>query len=132
MNASTSAPDPAAIADAYLAAWNEVDPSRRSALLRAGWTEDARYVDPLMRGEGLGAIGELIGAVFSNSLAQYAKIARSLPAAVTSVSGAVAEPSVGFSEAPNDPTGSAECARSLGSALAAAAYHGRKPTNTEP
>jgi diacylglycerol O-acyltransferase len=35
-------------------------------------------------------VGELIGAVFSNSLAQYAKIARSLPAAVSSVSGAVA------------------------------------------
>jgi WS/DGAT/MGAT family acyltransferase len=35
-------------------------------------------------------VGEMIGAVFSNSLAQYAKIARSLPAAVTSVSGAVA------------------------------------------
>ncbi|MEJ6023016.1 wax ester/triacylglycerol synthase family O-acyltransferase [Ramlibacter sp. PS4R-6] len=35
-------------------------------------------------------VGQMIGAVFSNSLAQYAKIARSLPAAVTSVSGAVA------------------------------------------
>jgi diacylglycerol O-acyltransferase / wax synthase len=34
-------------------------------------------------------IGDMIGAVFSNSLAQYAKIARSLPAAVTSVGGAV-------------------------------------------
>ena len=35
-------------------------------------------------------IGDMIGAVFSNSLAQYVKIARSLPAAVTSVGGAVA------------------------------------------
>jgi diacylglycerol O-acyltransferase / wax synthase len=39
-------------------------------------------------------IGEMIGAVFSNSLAQYAKLARSLPAAATSLSGAVARQSV--------------------------------------
>jgi WS/DGAT/MGAT family acyltransferase len=48
--------------------------------------------DPARKGRSAGdlKVGELIGAVFSNSLAQYAKIARSLPAAVTSVSGAVA------------------------------------------
>ncbi|MEO7548700.1 MAG: wax ester/triacylglycerol synthase domain-containing protein, partial [Ramlibacter sp.] len=40
-------------------------------------------------------IGEMIGAVFSNSLAQYAKLARSLPAAATSLGGAVARQSVG-------------------------------------
>ena len=34
-------------------------------------------------------IGEMIGAVFSNSLAQYAKLARSLPVAATSLGGAV-------------------------------------------
>lgn len=39
-------------------------------------------------------IGEMIGAVFSNSLAQYAKLARSLPAAATSVGGALARRSV--------------------------------------
>ena len=39
-------------------------------------------------------IGEMIGAVFSNSLAQYAKLARSLPAAATSLGGAVARQSV--------------------------------------
>src|SRR4029434_2741395 len=39
-------------------------------------------------------IGEMIGAVFSNSLAQYAKLARSLPAAATSFGGAVARQSV--------------------------------------
>jgi hypothetical protein len=54
---------PAAVADAYLAAWNEADPARRAALLRDGWAEDARYVDPLMAGEGRERIAELIGAV---------------------------------------------------------------------
>src|SRR2546430_2736354 len=39
-------------------------------------------------------VGEMIGAVFSNSLAQYAKLARSLPAAVTSLGGTVARQSV--------------------------------------
>ncbi|HSV47691.1 MAG TPA: wax ester/triacylglycerol synthase family O-acyltransferase [Ramlibacter sp.] len=39
-------------------------------------------------------IGEMIGAVFSNSLAQYAKLARALPAAAGSIGGAVARQSV--------------------------------------
>jgi diacylglycerol O-acyltransferase / wax synthase len=38
-------------------------------------------------------IGEMIGAVFSNSLAQYAKLARSLPTAATSLGGTVARQS---------------------------------------
>ncbi len=39
-------------------------------------------------------IGDMIGAVFSNSLAQYAKLARSLPAAAGSLGSAVARQSV--------------------------------------
>jgi len=39
-------------------------------------------------------IGEMIGAVFSNSLAQYAKLARSLPAAAASLGGTVARQSL--------------------------------------
>lgn len=55
--------DPAAIADAYLATWNETDPARRAALLRERWTEDARYADPLARSAGRTAIDAMIGAV---------------------------------------------------------------------
>jgi diacylglycerol O-acyltransferase / wax synthase len=40
-------------------------------------------------------IGEMIGAVFSNSLAQYARIARSLPTAAASIGSAVARRAVG-------------------------------------
>jgi diacylglycerol O-acyltransferase len=36
-------------------------------------------------------IGEMIGAVFSNSIAQYAQIVKSLPVAATSIGGAVAK-----------------------------------------
>ncbi|HVZ44661.1 MAG TPA: wax ester/triacylglycerol synthase family O-acyltransferase [Ramlibacter sp.] len=39
-------------------------------------------------------IGEMIGAVFSNSLVQYAKLARSLPAAASSLGGTIARRSV--------------------------------------
>ena len=52
--------------------------------------------DPSRKGRAAGdlKIGEMIGAVFSNSLAQYAKLARSLPAAATSLVGAMARQSV--------------------------------------
>ncbi|CAM5763338.1 hypothetical protein LMIY3S_00779 [Labrys miyagiensis] len=55
--------DPATIAKTYIATWNEADPARRQALLAATWTEDAVYVDPLMRGEGPEQIDGLIAAV---------------------------------------------------------------------
>jgi WS/DGAT/MGAT family acyltransferase len=40
-------------------------------------------------------IGEMIGAVFSNSLAQYAKLAKALPAAASSIGGAMVKQTVG-------------------------------------
>ena len=40
------------IAEAYLAAWNEADDTRRRKLLEQGRASDARYVDPFMQGEG--------------------------------------------------------------------------------
>ena len=53
-------PDPTAVARQYLSAWNETDPDRRARLLRDGWTDDARYVDPLADADGLQAIDGLI------------------------------------------------------------------------
>ncbi|PTB19290.1 polyketide cyclase [Trinickia symbiotica] len=55
--------DAAYIAERYIAVWNEADPLRRNALLIEGWSEDAAYVDPLMRGDGRDQISALIGAV---------------------------------------------------------------------
>jgi diacylglycerol O-acyltransferase len=46
------------------------------------------------RGDGNLKVGEMIGAVFSNSLAQYAKLARALPVAAGSLGGAVVKQSV--------------------------------------
>ncbi|MEO5672455.1 MAG: WS/DGAT domain-containing protein, partial [Ramlibacter sp.] len=52
--------------------------------------------DPAHKGRKAGdlKIGEMIGAVFSNSIAQYAKLARSLPSAAGSLGGAIARQSV--------------------------------------
>ncbi|KHJ53606.1 polyketide cyclase [Aureimonas altamirensis] len=54
--------EPGMIADAYLSVWNEADDAKRLALLAEGWSRDARYVDPLMSGEGHAGIATLIGA----------------------------------------------------------------------
>ena len=49
----------------YIAAWNETDPERRRALVAETFSEDARYVDPLMSGEGQDGIAAMIGAAQS-------------------------------------------------------------------
>jgi hypothetical protein len=55
--------DPTEVARTYLQAWNETDAERRARLLADTWLVDARYVDPLGKGEGAQQIGALIGAV---------------------------------------------------------------------
>ena len=44
--------DTKTIVDRYLAIWNEDDAARRRALIASAWTEDATYVDPVMKGAG--------------------------------------------------------------------------------
>jgi hypothetical protein len=57
--------NPKAVAERYLAFWNEADPARRQALVAEAWTADGRYVDPLMSGEGHDGIAAMIGAARS-------------------------------------------------------------------
>src|SRR5262245_44544 len=52
--------DAARLAEDYLALSNEIDHSRRMALLAATWAANATYVDPLMRGSGHSEIDALI------------------------------------------------------------------------
>ena len=40
------------IASRYIELWNERTPGRRRQMLAADWTSDARYIDPLMSGDG--------------------------------------------------------------------------------
>jgi SnoaL-like domain len=51
-----------AIVDSYIAMWNEPDASRRRELVAETLTEDATYLDPLMSGEGVDGIAEMIAA----------------------------------------------------------------------
>jgi hypothetical protein len=55
--------DATQLANDYIALWNERDLARRRDMLAAGWTTDATYVDPLMRGAGASEISALIDAV---------------------------------------------------------------------
>ena len=45
--------------DTYLAAWNETDAERRSALLDQAWNPEGRYLDPLLEAAGRDAIDEM-------------------------------------------------------------------------
>ncbi|WP_454700356.1 nuclear transport factor 2 family protein [Agrobacterium burrii] len=51
-----------AIAETYLAVWNEGDDERRKNLIGKAWAETARYIDPLMQGEGQQGIAAMIAA----------------------------------------------------------------------
>ena len=51
---------PHAIADRYLATWNEADAARRQALIAALWSPQGRYADPLMSGQGHDGIAHMI------------------------------------------------------------------------
>ena len=47
------------LVDRYIAMWNETDAERRRALIAQTWTEDARYVDPVLQAEG--PVARLLG-----------------------------------------------------------------------
>ena len=51
------------IARQYIDLWNERTPQRRHEMLAATWTNDARYADPLMSGEGHDGVDALIAGV---------------------------------------------------------------------
>ena len=51
------------IARLYIDLWNERTTSRRREMLATNWTSDARYVDPLMSGDGHDGVDALIAGV---------------------------------------------------------------------
>jgi hypothetical protein len=55
------------LADAYIAAWNERDAGRRRDLIAQTWTEDARYLDPLVAGAGHDGIDAMIAGVLTQA-----------------------------------------------------------------
>lgn len=58
--------DHLSLANAYLALWNEADDVARTRALAESWTPAARYVDPLMQGEGTSGISAMIAAARSH------------------------------------------------------------------
>ena len=50
------------VVDSYIAAWNESNPERRRSLVGETFAADARYLDPLMSGEGVDGIAAMIAA----------------------------------------------------------------------
>ncbi|HVX78463.1 MAG TPA: nuclear transport factor 2 family protein [Bradyrhizobium sp.] len=55
--------DPKLVAAAYIDLWNERAADRRRQIFKANWTNDASYVDPLMRGDGHDGVDALIAGV---------------------------------------------------------------------
>jgi hypothetical protein len=53
---------PHAIAERYLATWNEPDAARRQALVAGLWSPQGRYADPMMSGQGHAGIARMIEA----------------------------------------------------------------------
>jgi hypothetical protein len=51
------------LVDRYLAAWNEADDARRGDLVARTFAPGARYVDPMVQGEGHAAIAAMIRGV---------------------------------------------------------------------
>jgi SnoaL-like domain len=52
-----------AVASRYIELWNERKPSRRREMLAANWADDAKYIDPLMSGDGHDGVDALIAGV---------------------------------------------------------------------
>jgi len=51
------------IASRYIDLWNERTPSRRREILSQHWARDARYIDPLMSGDGHDGVDALVAGV---------------------------------------------------------------------
>ena len=54
--------DPATIVRTYIEMWNETDPRRRRELVSETLTDDASYLDPILAGNGVEEISDMIGA----------------------------------------------------------------------
>jgi hypothetical protein len=52
-----------AVASRYIDLWNERTASRRREILSQHWADDARYIDPLMSGDGRDGVDALIAGV---------------------------------------------------------------------
>ena len=61
--ATVGSPSPEAIADTYVATWNETDPARRRAGIAAAWAGAGTYRDPVMASDGPAGIDAMLAGV---------------------------------------------------------------------
>ncbi len=47
----------------YIEIWNETDAASRKSLIARTWTEDAVYVDPVLKGDGHSGIDRMVAGV---------------------------------------------------------------------
>lgn len=52
-----------AVVDAYFAAWNEADPTKRRPLVERAWKDDGHYADPMFEACGHEAIDHMVAGV---------------------------------------------------------------------
>ena len=57
--------NPLAVARSYIDLWNEADDAGRKARLAESWAVGARYVDPIMSGEGHDSLAAMIAGARS-------------------------------------------------------------------
>ena len=55
--------DVTATVDTYLTMLNETDPARRAILVAEVWTEDGRWIDPPIDGEGHAGINDMLETI---------------------------------------------------------------------
>lgn len=51
------------LVDRYIAMWNETDAGRRRSLIARTFSQDAGYLDPMLRGDGRDGIDAMVAAV---------------------------------------------------------------------
>ena len=49
--------------DAYMAMWNAEDTGARARLIETAWSEDGRYVDPMLEAVGHAALSQMVAGV---------------------------------------------------------------------
>ena len=63
MTASATTANATDLVDRYIAIWNERDPDARRRLIAQTWTDEARYLDPMLQGDGPEGIDAMTAGV---------------------------------------------------------------------
>lgn len=51
------------LVERYFEVWNETDPEQRAELIPVAWSKDAKYIDPMLAGNGHDGINAMVAGV---------------------------------------------------------------------